>query len=59
MHVAQLGQVGKLMQFDYGPKTNIMVYGTRTPPEYNLSEVTVPVALLYSDGDVHIASQVS
>ncbi|XP_065215517.1 lipase 3-like [Planococcus citri] len=57
LHVTQFGQLGKFMQFDYGPKTNIMVYGTRTPPEYNLSQVTAPVALLYSDGDVHIASQ--
>ena len=59
IHLSQLSHSGKLSYFDYGPKTNIGVYGSRGPPEFNLSEVTVPVALLYSDGDVHVSSQVN
>lgn len=59
IHLSQLSHSGKLSHFDYGPKTNIGVYGSREPPEFNLTLVTVPVALLFSDGDVHVSSQVS
>ncbi|GLH13080.1 LOW QUALITY PROTEIN: Lipase 3 [Gryllus bimaculatus] len=39
-----------LEMWDYGP-TNIFHYGSRSPPKYNLSKVTAPVALYYSIGD--------
>jgi len=58
IHLTQLGQSAKLTQFDYGPKVNLEVYGSRLPPEYNMSAVTAPVALLFSDGDAHVSSEV-
>ena len=58
MHLAQLGQSVRLAQQDYGPKINLEVYGSRESPEYNLTAVTTPVALLFSDGDAHISSEV-
>lgn len=54
-----MGQSAKLSQFDYGPKVNLEVYGSRIPTEYNLTLVTAPVALLFSNGDTHISSEVS
>lgn len=58
LHLSQLGHTGKLSEFDYGPKTNLGVYGARIPPEYNLSLITAPVALLFSNGDAHISAEV-
>lgn len=57
LHLSQLGHTGKLSEFDYGPKTNLGVYGARIPPEYNLSLITAPVALLFSNGDAHISAE--
>lgn len=57
-HLAQLGQSTKLAQYDYGPKMNLEIYGSRLSPEYNLSAVTASVALVFSDGDAHVSSEV-
>lgn len=42
---------GKFRQFDYGLIRNIIKYKQLTPPNYDLSKVTAPVALHYSDND--------
>jgi lysosomal acid lipase/cholesteryl ester hydrolase len=42
---------GEFRQFDFGEKKNMEEYGQATPPKYNLSLVTSPVALYYSDND--------
>jgi len=36
---------GKFQMFDYGEKLNLIKYGTKESPQYNISEVDVPVHL--------------
>jgi pimeloyl-ACP methyl ester carboxylesterase len=50
-HYAQLAVSGGFGQFDFGEQTNMEKYGQATPPQYNLSLVTSPVALYYADND--------
>ncbi|XP_014299329.2 lipase 1 [Microplitis demolitor] len=38
-------------KYDYGETKNLQVYNSSKPPEYNLSRVTSPVALIYSEAD--------
>ncbi|XP_057334103.1 lipase 1-like isoform X1 [Microplitis mediator] len=38
-------------KYDYGETKNLEIYNSSKPPEYNLSRVTSPVALIYSEGD--------
>lgn len=43
---------GKFCRYDYGsPSANAAAYNSTSPPEYDLSKVTVPVALFWSDND--------
>lgn len=41
---------GRFRKFDYGPK-NMFVYGSSTPPEYNISRIEVPVYIFYASQD--------
>uniref|UniRef100_A0A1E1W343 Lipase domain-containing protein n=1 Tax=Pectinophora gossypiella TaxID=13191 RepID=A0A1E1W343_PECGO len=38
-------------RFDHGWLTNRRLYGSRSPPSYDLSKITTPVFLHYSDND--------
>ena len=49
--ITKLHFAGGFGQFDFGEKKNMEKYGQSTPPQYNLSLVTSPVALYYSDND--------
>jgi len=49
--MTKLHFAGEFGQFDFGEKKNMDRYGQATPPKYNLSLVTSPVALYYSDND--------
>lgn len=42
---------GEFRQFDFGEEKNMDLYGQATPPRYNMSLITTPVALFYSDND--------
>ncbi|XP_039293235.1 lipase 1-like [Nilaparvata lugens] len=42
----------KFHRFDYGRERNLKVWGSETPPLYNLSKVRAPVIIYYSSGDV-------
>ncbi|XP_047996958.1 lipase 3-like [Leguminivora glycinivorella] len=42
---------GQFRKFDYGSGENQARYGVSTPPDYDLSRVTAPVSLVYSDAD--------
>nr|AOH73340.1 lipase 11 [Lygus lineolaris] len=42
---------GKFTMYDYGRSTNRKVYGSSSPPEYDLSKITVPIHLHYSLND--------
>lgn len=37
--------------FDFGYVSNLLKYGSLTPPDYNLNSITAPVFLHYSDND--------
>ncbi|CAD7078759.1 unnamed protein product [Hermetia illucens] len=51
VHYSQLIQSGRFCEYDYGPQINEERYGTKIPPKYDLSKVTAPVALYYSEND--------
>lgn len=52
IHYAQeIRNDGRFQQFDYGPEVNFMTYGAPIPPEYPLSKITLPIALLSADND--------
>lgn len=51
-HYLQLVRNGGFRQFDYDSKRkNRQIYGRDTPPEYNLSAITVPVNIFHSKDD--------
>jgi lysosomal acid lipase/cholesteryl ester hydrolase len=41
----------RFRQYDYGLVGNLLEYGHMSPPDYDLSKVTVPLAFYYSDND--------
>lgn len=57
VHFAQLmrtlDQTGlsKFQQFDYGPEKNLFMYGASSPPEYNLSRISTPIAIFSGERD--------
>lgn len=51
VHFAQLVREKRFQKYDYGRSKNIEVYGQETPPEYNVSRVTAPVGLFWSEND--------
>lgn len=51
IHYGQLYKSGKFRQFDHGWIRNKFTYGTFTPPLYNLTAVTTPVYMHYSNND--------
>lgn len=51
VHYAQLMNSGYFRKFDYGQAENLKRYQQPTPPDYNLSNITAPVALYYAQAD--------
>ncbi|XP_068617398.1 lipase member J-like [Battus philenor] len=51
VHYGQLVQSGRFCRFDRGEENNLNAYGTRTSPDYDLSNVSVPIVLYYSGND--------
>ncbi|CAD0199428.1 unnamed protein product [Chrysodeixis includens] len=50
-HYSQSVISGKFARFDYGEFKNFEVYGSKSPPEYQVEKVSVPVAIFYADND--------
>ncbi|XP_042888749.1 gastric triacylglycerol lipase-like [Penaeus japonicus] len=50
-HYLQEIQSGNFQKYDYGEEMNLQRYNSRSPPMYDLSKVTVPVALFSSNND--------
>lgn len=50
-HYAQTMMSGKFRRFDHGETKNVEIYGSKTPPEYPVEDITAPIAILYSDND--------
>lgn len=51
IHMGQLSQSGRFEQFDYGVVRNLIEYHQMSPPQYNLKNVTAPVAIYYAKED--------
>jgi lysosomal acid lipase/cholesteryl ester hydrolase len=49
--MGQLYESGKFQKFDYGFTTNLEKYGTPSPPEIDLSKITIPVGLFIGEQD--------
>ncbi|XP_065225612.1 lipase 3-like isoform X2 [Planococcus citri] len=48
-HLVQLRT--SFSHYDHGPAKNLEIYGTQLPPEYNISNIRVPVRLYHAKGD--------
>lgn len=42
---------GNFQYFDYGSKENIVRYGQENPPQYQLQNISTPIALFYAQND--------
>uniref|UniRef100_A0A182Q0B1 Lipase n=1 Tax=Anopheles farauti TaxID=69004 RepID=A0A182Q0B1_9DIPT len=52
LHFAQLNRFGRFQQFAFErEEENLAHYGTKQPPAYNLSAVTVPIVIYYGLND--------
>ncbi|KDR10945.1 Lipase 3 [Zootermopsis nevadensis] len=56
-HYAQIVRSGKFREFDYGPTRNMVHYRQTEPPNYNLKNITAPVALYYGTGDLLVSPE--
>ncbi|XP_021195750.3 lipase 1 [Helicoverpa armigera] len=50
-HLAQIGESKKFQNYDYGLAQNMRKYKRPTPPEYDLSRVTMNIALIVANND--------
>jgi len=51
VHYAQGVNSGKFRMFNHGKADNLIHYGQEEPPEYDISKITAPVALYWSEND--------
>ncbi|CAG9787966.1 unnamed protein product [Diatraea saccharalis] len=51
VHYGQLVKSGRFCRFDFGAQRNMEIYGAEYPPDYDLSNVAVPVVLYFSEND--------
>ncbi len=51
VHYAQGINTGSFQKFDYGAKANLLRYNNTFPPVYDTDKITVPVVLMWADGD--------
>lgn len=52
LHQMQLMGTGRFCEFDYGSKKNMEIYGREHPPDYNLTNVRAPIALIVGENDL-------
>ncbi|KAJ2951436.1 hypothetical protein O0L34_g13589 [Tuta absoluta] len=48
LHYGQLINSGEFRRYDYGADQNIAVYGSESPPDYPVDNISTPIALFYS-----------
>lgn len=53
-HFAQTIRYDRFRRYNFNILTNLATYGSRNPPEYNLSRVTVPSYLHYGLADAQV-----
>ncbi|KAJ3658393.1 hypothetical protein Zmor_010133 [Zophobas morio] len=51
IHYGQQIKNGGFLWYDYGSEQNLELYGSETPPAYDLSKITAPVAAYYGKND--------
>ncbi|XP_066150373.1 lipase 3-like [Euwallacea fornicatus] len=51
LHYGQEIKSGYFREYDYGIISNMKVYGSVTPPRYDLTQITTPTYLFYSKND--------
>lgn len=59
VHYGQEINSQKFRKFDYGIVNNLNRYKSTEPPDYNISNITAPVALFYSDNDYLVGVKVN
>lgn len=59
VHLSQGILSGRFRPYDYGSKKNMQIYNATEPPDYDFTNVTVPIALFYSDNDWLASNTVS
>ncbi|XP_029176125.1 uncharacterized protein LOC114944406 isoform X2 [Nylanderia fulva] len=59
LHFIQLSQASKFRRYDYGREKNLLIYNSSEPPDYNLTNTTLPIALFYAPGDLLVNSVVN
>jgi lysosomal acid lipase/cholesteryl ester hydrolase len=59
VHYAQLVNTATFRKYNYGKATNLEIYGQETPPNYDISKITAPVALYWGQNDWMGAPSVS
>ncbi|XP_012231435.1 lipase 1-like [Linepithema humile] len=52
IHYGQEMISGKFCAYDYGREKNMQMYNATIPPDYDLSRITVPIALIYAYNDL-------
>lgn len=50
-HYIQLMRSGKFQMFDYGLAKNREIYQEDTPPQYNLTQITIPISIMRTIND--------
>ncbi|KAL0127530.1 hypothetical protein PUN28_003064 [Cardiocondyla obscurior] len=51
VHFSQNIKSGNFCPYDYGYEKNQLIYNATKPPNYNLTTITIPIALFYGDND--------
>ena len=52
MHMSQVAMAGTVRKYDYGKDENLKLYGSETPPEYDVTKTTIPTALYFGSDDL-------
>lgn len=53
-HYGQVIRFNAFRRFNHNTLTNLAIYGTRSPPEYDLSKITAPAYLHYGLSDLEV-----
>lgn len=51
-HYGQAILNGNFAKYDYGLLQNYKIYGQKTPPDYKIENLNIPVALHYGNNDI-------
>ncbi|XP_025265048.1 lipase 3 isoform X2 [Camponotus floridanus] len=57
LHYSQIADSGKFRKYEYSRVKNLLIYNSMNPPNYDLSNITIPVALFYANNDWLISTK--